>query len=242
MIASLELQHIYKEYKGSQFSLSIKNLKFKNEHIQVIVGPNGSGKSAFLNLLAFLDIPDQGTFLVDNKPVAFNNKISAQFHKRIGFVRQTPYLFNMNVFENVALGLRIRRNPRSEVMSKACAMLETLNIQHLAKRNVTRLSKGEYQKVAIAQILVLEPEIILMDEPAANTDAQSTLLIEETVKNIQKKVNAIIIMTTHSLAQAYRMSSDIVSIQEGRIVSFIHENRFFEQMNDATGITVNECL
>lgn len=242
MIASLELQHIYKEYKGSQFSLSIKNLKFKNEHIQVIVGPNGSGKSAFLNLLAFLDIPDQGTLLVDNNPVAFNNKISAQFHKRIGFVRQTPYLFNMNVFENVALGLRIRRNPRSEVMSKACAMLETLNIQHLAKRNVTRLSKGEYQKVAIAQILVLEPEIILMDEPAANIDAQSTLLIEETVKNIQKKVNAIIIMTTHSLAQAYRMSSDIVSIQEGRIVSFIHENRFFEQMNDATGITVNECL
>lgn len=242
MIASLELQHIYKEYKGSQFSLSIKNLKFKNEHIQVIVGPNGSGKSAFLNLLAFLDIPDQGTLLVDNKPVAFNNKISAQFHKRIGFVRQTPYLFNMNVFENVALGLRIRRNPRSEVMSKACAMLETLNIQHLTKRNITRLSKGEYQKVAIAQILVLEPEIILMDEPAANIDAQSTLLIEETVKNIQKKVNAIIIMTTHSLAQAYRMSSDIVSIQEGRIVSFIHENRFFEQMNDATGITVNECL
>ncbi|MFC1708638.1 ATP-binding cassette domain-containing protein [Candidatus Omnitrophota bacterium] len=242
MISTLKLQQVYKQYGGAQFSLSIKSLEFHNKHIQVIVGPNGSGKSALLNLLAFIDIPDQGTILIDNKPMPWNNKSGVQLHKRIGFVRQTPYLFNTNVFENVALGLRIRRIPRSEVISKVCAMLETLNIQHLAKRRVNCLSRGEYQKVAIAQILVLDPEIILMDEPAANIDTQSTLSIEETVKNIQKNVNAIIIMTTHSSAQAYRMSPDIISIQDGRIVGFIHENVFFEQMKDATDIIVNERL
>lgn len=235
MISSIKLEHIYKQYTPAQFTLNIGNLEFRNKHIHIIVGPNGSGKSTILNLLSFLDSPDQGNILVDGKLVFSNNNSKNGLRKKIGFVRQSPYLFNTNVFENVALGLKIRRRSRDEIVSKVNDILATLKIQHLTERNVKSLSRGEYQKVAIAQVLVLEPEIILLDEPTANIDDQSILSIEEAVKNIQNRFNPIIIMTTHLLSQAYRISPDIISIREGRIVDFVHENVFFGEIKDSVG-------
>ncbi len=235
MISSVRLEGIYKQYGAAQFSLSIDNLEFHNKHIQVLVGPNGAGKSTLLNLLAFLECPDQGNIRVDGKPLFHRRDSKHQFQKRIGFVQQSPYLFNLDVFENVALGLKIRKYSKGDTVCKVNNMLATLKIDHLKKRRVKSLSRGEYQKVAIAQVLVLEPEMILMDEPAANIDTQSMLSIEKTVKNVQKRNNSLIVMTTHSLTQAYRMSPDIVSMREGRIVGFVHENVFYGQINDFAG-------
>lgn len=221
MITSTTLRNIHKRYDATSFSLHIDKLEFHNRNIHVIVGPNGSGKSTLLRLVGLLDKPDDGEILFNNKDVIFKNNGHERLRKRIGFVMQNPYLFNMDVFSNVALGLKIRKYPRNEIVSKVKDMLATLKIQHLARRNVKYLSRGEYQKVAIAQILVLGSDLILMDEPVANIDAESTLSIEETLKDIQRRFSPIVIMTTHSLNQAYRMSSDIISIKEGRIVDFV---------------------
>ncbi len=234
MISSLKLKQVRKQYGSGQFALNIDNLEFHNRSIQVIVGPNGSGKSTLLNLIAFLDTPDQGNILLEGRPVPPGNNGLNKLRKRIGFIRQSPYLFNLDVFENVALGLKLRKVPKTEIISKVNNMLSTLKIAHLTSRSVKSLSRGEYQKVAIAQVLVIESEIILMDEPAANIDRQSTLSIEETIKNFQKKFKALIIMTTHSLTQAYRISPDIISLGEGKIIDFVHENVFFGQITESS--------
>ncbi|MFH2138548.1 MAG: ABC transporter ATP-binding protein [Candidatus Omnitrophota bacterium] len=234
MISSIKLKEISKQYGPAQFTLNVDELEFHNQHIQVIVGPNGSGKSTLLNIIAFLERPDSGNIFVNGKEV-FPGNGHDHLRKKIGFIRQSPYLFDLDVAENIALGLKIRKRPQDEITVKVNDILGTLNIEHLRKRRVKSLSRGEYQKVAIAQVFVLEPKVILMDEPAANIDAPSTLFIEETLKNLQKKMDSIVVMTTHSLTQAYRMSPDIISIREGRVVDFVHENVFSGQIKEATG-------
>ncbi|NQT24678.1 energy-coupling factor ABC transporter ATP-binding protein [candidate division KSB1 bacterium] len=229
MISSIRLKNIRKRYKGTPFCLKIDNLEFHNRHIHVIVGPNGSGKSTILNLIAFLDKSESGHVLVDGHPV-FNNKhdVDHEIRKKIGYVRQNRYLFDMSVFHNVALGLKIRKQPKNEITAKVDNILTELAIEHLRNRSVKSLSNGEYQKVAIAQVLVLMPEIILIDEPDTNIDILSTPSIERTIKKIQKERNSVVVMTTHSLKQARRMSPEIISIQEGRVIDSNDEKLFFE--------------
>ncbi|MFC1807464.1 ATP-binding cassette domain-containing protein [Candidatus Omnitrophota bacterium] len=235
MISSVKLKDIYKQYPSSNFSLNIDDLKLNNQSVQVIVGPNGSGKSTILRLLAFLEKPDRGDLFLDENRILYSGNDKERLRARIGFVQQSPYLFNISVFENVALGLKIRRYSRKDISLKVNVALGRLRIEDLKMRRVRSLSRGEYQKVAIAQVLVLEPEIILMDEPAASVDAHSTICIEEVVKGIQRRTNSIVIMTTHSLTQAYRVSPEIISMREGRIVDFIHENVFFGEIQEAAG-------
>ena len=229
MISSVKLEDLTKRYKGTPFCLQIDNLEFHNRDIHVIVGPNGSGKSTILNLIAFLDRPDAGCVLIDGRPLFNHDRdVDNQLRKRIGYVRQNRYLFDMNVFDNVALGLRIRKQPKNEIASQVDSILPLFELEHLEKRSVKSLSKGEYQKVAIAQVLVLKPEIILIDEPDANIDALSKISIEETIKKIQKERNSVVIMTTHSLKQAHRMSPRIISMRDGKVIDSGEENFFFE--------------
>ena len=221
MINSIQLRNIRKRYDGADFTLHIDDMEFRHDNIHVVVGRNGCGKSSLLKLIALLDIPDEGRVLF-NDGLFNNHNGCSQLRKKIGFVMQKPYLFNTTVFENVAIGLKIRRYPRSEIISKVTNILQILDIKHLAEQRPRYLSGGEYQRVAIAQVLVLEPQVILLDEPSANVDSQSISSIEGLVKLIQNKTKSIVIMTSHSLSQAYRMSSDIITISEGRIVDFVH--------------------
>jgi len=224
MITSITLDHVIRQYKGTPFRLHIDRLEFHNRHIHVIVGPNGSGKSTILNLIAFLDQPDEGRVLIDHRPVIrHNHDVEPALRKRIGYVRQNRYLFNMSVFDNVALGLKLRKVPKDRIQSEVDSILSLFELNHLRDRSVKALSNGEYQKVAIAQVLVLKPEVLLIDEPDANIDKLSRLSIEERIKTIHQEHSSVVIMTTHSLKQAQRMSPEIISIHEGRMIDFIHE-------------------
>lgn len=243
MMVSVGLKDIRKRYKSTGFTLHVDDMELESHNINVIVGPNGSGKSTLLKIIALLDKPDKGRVLFNNSSGVFlENNGREGLRKKIGFLMQNPYLFDMDVFSNIALGLKMRRRSKNEIVSKVKNILATLKIGHLAPRRVKDLSRGEYQKVAIAQVLVLGPEVILMDEPAANIDAQSTLNIEDAVRDIQGRLNSIIIMTTHSLTQAYRMSPDIISMREGKIADFVHENVFFGQIKNAAGDLQSMCV
>ena len=235
MITSISLENIRKGYTPSNFSLSIDNLEFNHHGINVIVGPNGSGKSTLLRLIAFVEKPEGGRVLFDGQDVLCASNGQGEFCRKIGFVTQNPYLFNMDVGGNVSLGLKIRKYSRGEITSRVKETLRTLNISHLASRDVRELSGGERQKVALAQVLVLKPEILLLDEPTASIDAQSVSAIEETIGKIQRELQSVVIMTTHSLSQAYRISPDIISLAQGRIADFVHENIFFGELKEHSG-------
>lgn len=209
MIRAVEFKNVTKSLSSrfDQFSLKIDCLKLCNENIHVIVGPNGCGKTTLLNLIAGVDKQDKGS-------IFFNDGDS---RRKKGFLMQRHYLFNMSVFENVALGLKIRKYGKDEIGLKVRKILAAFKIGHLSERNIKNLSGGERQRTAIAQILVLEPQVILMDEPTANIDAQNVFFIEELIKDIHKKYKPLIIITTHSFSQAYRMSSGIIFMAGGRI-------------------------
>lgn len=210
MINSIKLKNIRKSYESSGFTLNISDLELGNGNIHVIMGPNGSGKTTLLKLIARLEKPDSGSIL-------FNNNGYRLLQKEICFIMQNPFLFNINVFENIALGLRIRKFSDNEVARKVKGVLQSLEITHLVQRSVKDLSRGEYQKVAIAQVIILKSRVIIMDEPTAFIDTESTLSIEKILKNIKEEFSPIIIMAVHSLEQANRISPNIISIREGRI-------------------------
>ena len=235
MIGSISLENIRKEYTSSKFSLHIDYLKFSSNNIHIIVGPNGSGKSTLLKLVALMDRPQEGRIIFDERDILRTNNEWQKLRRKIGFLTQNPYLFNTDVSGNIALGLKIRGYSKTKIVSKVTRILKMLKISHLACRNIKQLSGGERQKVALAQILVLEPEVLLLDEPTAGIDIGSISTIENTIKNIQKNLHPIIIMTTHSLNQAYRISPHITSIADGKIIDFLHENVFFGQLQERSG-------
>ncbi|MFH1593825.1 MAG: ABC transporter ATP-binding protein [Candidatus Omnitrophota bacterium] len=216
-IASITLQNIYKRNDPSDFTLRVKRLEFDSRGVHVIVGANGSGKSTFLKLLSGLTNKDQGSIVFNRTHRSRYNRDLRGIQKRIGFVMQNPYLFNTTVFENVALGLKIRGVSKRETSSRVNNTLKKMMIGHLSKRRSRYLSRGESQKVAIAQVLVFEPNVILMDEPTANIDRESTMLIEGLIKDLQRRDNSIVIITTHSLSQARRLSEKAISIREGEV-------------------------
>ncbi|UCD15219.1 MAG: ABC transporter ATP-binding protein [Candidatus Omnitrophota bacterium] len=220
MIHSVTLKNIVKIYNPGLFSLKVDKLNLTNDRIHVINGPNGSGKSTLLNLISTIEKPDKGSVLFNNEPL---NGLG----KKIGVLMQKHYLFNLTVFENVALGLKLRNYPRSKITPAVTKMMQKLKISHLSDRGVKTLSGGERRRVSIAQILVLTPRILLMDEPTSNIDAQNIFAIEEAIKQIHKKFAPLTIITTHCLNQAFRLSSNIISITDGKITDFLHENVFF---------------
>ncbi|MFH1799035.1 MAG: ABC transporter ATP-binding protein [Candidatus Omnitrophota bacterium] len=223
MINTIEFKNITKKFSSNPFLLKIGSLKLCNENINVIVGTNGCGKSTLLNLIAGVDIPDKGSISFANNGCCISKN---ELRGKRGFLTQGHYLFNMSVSENVALGLKIRKREKNEITSKVSEMLKILKINQLANRSIANLSGGERQRTAIAQTLVLEPQIILMDEPTANIDARNVFFIEELIKDMHKKYKPLVIITTHSFSQAYRISSDIISMSGGKIVDFTHENVF----------------
>ena len=225
MISSIKFENIIKSYKNSKFVLDIPCLEFSHDKINVIVGPNGSGKSTLLNLIAQHEKPDSGHITIYNEHEVLKNNGSIT-RKKIGFVPQNPYLFNMSVFENIALGLKIRKYARHDINFKVSKILADLKIDHLKFQRIQHLSAGERQKVAIAQIIVLNTKMILLDEPTACIDQQNAFHIEAILKKLNGESNSLVILTTHSLNQAFRLSSRIISIAAGKFVDFVHENVF----------------
>lgn len=221
-IDRLILKDIRKVYKPLGFSLAVDNLEFNNVGIHAIVGSNGSGKSTLIRIISLLNRPDSGSIVyraADGRRF-YGDRDRGGFRKEIGVVMQSPYLFNTDVLGNIGLGMKIRGYTREAIYEKSNAVMSALNIGHLAKRRVNELSGGEYRKVAIAQILAIEPALMLMDEPTSGIDEDSLLLIEETIKKTQRETGSIVIMTTHSLPQAHRMSGDIIFIKDGRILKY----------------------
>jgi tungstate transport system ATP-binding protein len=222
-ISSIQLRNIRKSHAPAGFTLDINDAEFDNRALSVIVGANGSGKSTLLKLIAFLDRPDEGNILFNNRNISLNGSGDGWLRKRIGFIMQKPYLFSTTVFKNIAMGLKIRKCPRHEILFRVERILSILKMGHLAQRRVEHLSGGEYKKAAIAQVLVFRPEIILIDEPMAHVDTGSILAIEETIKQIREEFSPVIIMTTHSPEQACRMSPKIISLRGGKLVDNLVE-------------------
>ncbi|MEM2995594.1 MAG: ABC transporter ATP-binding protein [Candidatus Bathyarchaeia archaeon] len=211
----VEVQNLFKEYSGRQV---LKDITFsvQSGELFVLVGPNGAGKTTLLRILDLLEQPTSGKVLFNGELVDYSaKKERAALRRKIGMVFQQTVLFSMSVFDNVAYPLKVRGECNIE--QKVKAVLELVQLKGFEYKNALRLSGGEAQRVAIAQALVTEPELLLLDEPTANLDPRNTSIVEEIISHINRELRTTIIMTTHNMFQAENLADRLAFLNEGKI-------------------------
>jgi tungstate transport system ATP-binding protein len=195
--------------------LDIPGLEIQKGGVTVLVGPNGSGKTTLLKLLNALLPVSCGKILYRERPLSA--QILPELRRESVLVHQDPYLFDGTVYGNVSYGLRIRRTPGERMRRAVAEALGRVGLPGFEHRRALRLSGGERQRVAIARALVLDPRVLFLDEPTANVDAGSVLLLEELVLSLVEGGTTVII-STHHPAFAYRLGTRLVFMDEGRIM------------------------
>jgi tungstate transport system ATP-binding protein len=189
-----------------------------------IVGHNGSGKSTLLRLLALLEAPTEGQVLVGGVTVPRRSPHAAR--RRVTLVEQRPILFRGTVLDNLGYGLRARGFERTEVNRRTGSVAERLGLGPLLARRRHQLSDGEVQRVAVARALALEPDVLLLDEPASSADRAAAGALYRTLTAERAARPLAICIASHQLEDAYRWADDIRALADGRLSPVTPENLF----------------
>ncbi len=209
----IQFKNIVKEFDG-QIVLKGINLDIYENEFVTLLGPSGCGKTTLLRILGgFLDAT-QGQVFFDGEDIS---QVPA-YQREVNTVFQKYALFpHMNVFDNVAFGLKIKKVSKDIIEQKVNRMLKLVNLEEYAMRNVTEMSGGQQQRVAIARALVNEPKVLLLDEPLGALDLKLRKEMQKELKRIQQEVGITFIFVTHDQEEALTMSDKIVVMKEGEI-------------------------
>ncbi len=209
-------------YYGLTKALDIKELVISKGSITGLMGPNGSGKSTLLKLLTFAETPASGTILFKgNREHLFSSGVRS----KITLLTQKPYLLKRNVFDNTAYGLRLRRDNHLTKQRVARALERVgLPFKAFAHRKWHELSGGEAQRVALAARLILEPEVLLLDEPTASVDADSAKLIRSASLTARKEWGTTLIIASHDWLWLSETSDHLLHLYKGNLLASGIEN------------------
>ncbi len=209
----INLTDVSKSFDGETI-LDHIDLKIYDKDFVTLLGPSGCGKTTTLRIIAGFEQPDTGDVQFDGKSVK-----DVPPHKRpVNTVFQRYALFpHLNVFENVAFGLRLKKTPEETIREKVKEMLSMVNLKGFERRRVSTLSGGQQQRVAIARALVNEPEVLLLDEPLGALDLKLRKDMQNELKKIQKATGITFIYVTHDQEEALSMSDIVVVMANGRI-------------------------
>jgi ABC-type sugar transport system ATPase subunit len=215
-MADVSLKNIVKQY-GDCKIIDGLSLDIKSGEFVTLLGPSGCGKTTLLRMIAGLTDIDKGDVLIGGRRF---NDVPAQ-HRRIAMVFQSYALFpHMTVLENVVFGLKIRKVPAAFLADKVSWVMPLLGLEGLEGRFPRDISGGQRQRVALARALVLDPDVLLLDEPLSNLDAALRESAMEELKRIHRKVGKTIIYVTHNQAEAMSMSERIALINCGRLEQY----------------------
>lgn len=209
------LRNIRKSY-GRRTVLAIDDLVLRAGNLYTLTGANGSGKTTLLSLLAFLTQPTSGELIYEGGPVRWNNAALLPPRREVTLLHQSPYLFSGTVASNVAFGLRVRGVRGEEQHRRVEEALELVGLSGFGHRRARELSGGEAQRVAMARALVLRPRVLLLDEPLANVDRQTSDLIEKLVVSLPCR-GTTVIMTTHDPEHPDRLGGELIHLVAGEL-------------------------
>ncbi len=202
---------------GKDLILDKVSCSIKNNSITAVIGPNGAGKSIFLQTI-------NGLINIDNGKITFNKIYNNdEIRNKQAMVFQTPTLLRRNVKSNMDFVSNVKNKNGKLVIKK---ILKRVGLEGYDDKPARLLSGGEKQRLSLARALLIEPSVLLLDEPTANLDPFSLKLIEEIILEESKK-GATIILTTHDMAQAKRLASDIIFFNKGKILEQTDANAFF---------------
>jgi tungstate transport system ATP-binding protein len=186
--------------RAQRDALVVEALDVRRGEVLAVVGPNGAGKSTLLLALARLLRPAHGQILFEGRSLDQWNDV--EYRRRLSIVLQDPLLVSGSVFDNVSLGLRFRGLARAEIRERVVYWLEQLEIGHLATRPVNQLSGGEAQRVSLARAFILEPELLLLDEPFASLDPPTRAKLLDDLARLLADDHRTAIFVTHNLKEA----------------------------------------
>ncbi len=209
----IELVDLTKEYSGTEVLKGI-NLYIRQNEFITLLGPSGCGKTTTLRLIGGFETPTSGSVLFDGANI---NHVPP-YKRKVNTVFQKYALFpHMNVFENIAFGLKIKKVDKEEIRDRVKKMLSMVNLEGFEKRSVDSLSGGQQQRIAIARALVNEPEVLLLDEPLGALDLKLRKEMQLELKNMQKRLGITFVYVTHDQEEALTMSDTIVVMKQGTI-------------------------
>ncbi len=209
---------------GRRTVLNIDKLEIEPHRIYTLIGPNGAGKTSLLKILAFLDKPSSGNMHFWNKQVLFEEKHLYALRRQVVLLDQTPIMFTGSVRKNVEFGLQVRKVAPKLRKQRVNEALELVGMENFGEYNAQGLSGGETKRVALARALVLQPEVLLCDEPTANVDNEHQEIILKIIERINKEQKASIIFSTHYLSQGQRLADYSLFLQNGFLSNIASEN------------------
>ncbi len=209
---------------GDFTALNGVSLNIKEGEFFTLLGPSGCGKTTLLHMIAGFNSIEAGDFYFGEKRI---NDVAA--HKRdIGMVFQNYAIFpHLTVKENVAYGLKARKTPKKEMEERVAEALKLVQIEHLAGRKPNELSGGQQQRVALARAFVIEPSVLLMDEPLSNLDAKLRVQMRTVIKKLQRRLGITTIYVTHDQEEALAISDRIAVMKDGNIMQIGTPNEIY---------------
>ena len=222
--AAVRFENIAKRY-GTQWVVRNINLQIEAGEFFTFLGPSGCGKTTLLRIVAGFVAPDEGVLCIDNEVV---NDVPA-WRRDVGMVFQNYALWpHMTVFENVAFGLRERRLTRAEIDSRVGKALKLVDLIGVEGRRPSQLSGGQQQRVALARTLVIQPRVLLLDEPLSNLDAKLRVEMRLELLKLQSRLGLTTIYVTHDQEEALAMSTRIAVIYQGQIAQAGRSREIYE--------------
>src|SRR5881275_1898171 len=218
MLELVEVRHAY----DGRVVLDLERFAVPPGAAIAVVGPNGSGKSTLLRLLALLERPSAGRVLLNGAVVTPGGAA----RRRVTPVEQRPILFRATIRENMEFGLQVRGIRRTEVNRRVEAVAARLAITPLLGRRRHELSDGEVQRVAVARALAVEPDVLLLDEPASSADRAAALTLYRALAEERARRPMAVCLASHQLEDAYRWADDVRALADGRLSPVTPENLF----------------
>lgn len=229
--ADVQLNNIIKEFKtpegkGSFRAVDDVSLHINSGEFVTLLGPSGCGKTTILRMIAGFESPTSGDILLDNDLV--NNMTPDK--RDTAMVFQSYALFpHYNVFDNVAYGLINKKLDKQQIHEKVLNILSLVGLSGLEKRNTNQLSGGQQQRVALARALVMEPAVLLFDEPLSNLDAKLRIYMRKEIRKIQQRIGLTSIYVTHDQAEAMSLSDRIIIMNKGKIEQIGTPHEIYQQ-------------
>ncbi len=213
-MVEIRVKELVKRF-GNVVAVDHVNLTVRNGEFFTLLGPSGCGKTTFLRTIAGLELPDEGRIYFDDQDIT-----ELPPHKRgTGMVFQNYALWpHMTVYDNIAYGLKIRKLSKDEIDKRVKEALKLVKLEGLEKRTPHQLSGGQQQRVALARAIVLNPRVLLFDEPLSNLDAKLRVEMRAELRRIQKELNITTIYVTHDQEEAMSISDRLAVMNKGRIM------------------------
>lgn len=224
------IKGLVKEYDNKKV-LDISELHIEREKVTAIIGPSGAGKSTLLSILNGLLDATTGQMVFDGK--LLGKKIDMETRRQMSMVFQKPVAFNTTVYENIAYSLKLRGMRSSEIVKQVEYVSELIGLKEKIRQKANTLSGGEAQRLTLARAMIFKPKMLLLDEPTANLDPANVAMIEKLILHTKTEYKTSIVIITHNMFQAKRISDNTIFLLNGNVVENGKTAQVFNSPQDA---------